>query len=123
MRKQTTLFIGGEERKLVFGLAGFYDHMEDACGGDAFAFMRKFIPEEGKEAANVSLSDSAVIFHAAINSGCDEDGKPNIEFAKVKQWVRAVEADKIAGVINDVFKLLEEEGQGEAKSQPEKGSD
>lgn len=120
--KQLTHILGGEERKLVFGLSGFFDHIEVAAGQPAFDYLQSFKKKEDGSEVNFTKEDMQVFLYAAINSGCDVDSKELIPFETVKRWYRCIETVELAAVNAKILSGLTNDEQGEAQSQPEQGS-
>jgi hypothetical protein len=116
--KQTTITIGGEERRLTYELAGMYDHLEKAAGKPAFEYLQKFTPGEGKE-AGIERDDIIVFIYAGLNSALDEDNKPNVDLDTVKKWYRALKISDIEQVHTKVLKAIAGDEVGEGQSQPE----
>lgn len=120
--KQIKHTIGGEERTLVFGLTGFYDHIKTAINGEPFEYLSKFKEKD----ATITRDDMVVFFHASLNSAIDLNGGENIPFEKVKQMYRTIPLDEIEGFHAEILKGIAGDNidePGEANSQPEKGSD
>jgi hypothetical protein len=116
--KQTTITIGGEERRLTYELAGMYDHLEKATGKPAFEYLKKFTPEDGKT-PGIERDDIIVFIYAGLNSALDEDNKSNIDIDTVRKWYRALKIADIEEIHTKVLKAIGGEDAGEGQSQPE----
>lgn len=96
------LTIGG--RELLFGRAGFMEHIQDAIGKDPYQWMQELADKKTHKTAgsngeervtDYSTKDVAVFAYAALNLSIDMKGEDNTTFEKVRQWCRTCSYDDL----------------------------
>jgi len=120
--KQIKHTIGGQERTLVFGLTGYYDHIKTAVNGDPLEYLEKFKAPD----AMITREDMVIFVHAGLNSAIDLNGGENIPFERTQQLYRTIPVNEIEDFHAEVLKGIagdKVEEPGEGNSQPEKVSD
>ena len=103
MNKTLTLTLGGQDRKLLFGVNGFFFHIKDATGQDPFEWLKKFDEHrqqisEGKSFAMVYLQDVNAMIYAGVNSYLDVNDLDNIPMEKISKWANGLSFDDITAV-------------------------
>lgn len=103
MNKTLTLSLGGQDRKLLFGVNGFFFHIKDATGQDPFEWLKKFDEHrqkisEGQSFAMVYLEDVNAMIYAGVNSYLDVNDLDNIPMSKIAKWANGLSFDDITAV-------------------------
>lgn len=103
MNKTLTLTLGGQERKLLFGVNGFFFHIKDATKQDPFEWLKKFDEHrqkiaDGQSFAMVYLEDVNAMIYAGVNSYQDVNDLDNIPIEKINKWANGLSFEDITAV-------------------------
>lgn len=121
MIQQTiTLPLGGQDRTLLYGVNGYFEHIKEATSIDPFEWLERFDKnrEDGKLTA--FLEDTAVVVYAGLNSHLDSTDQPNVAFNKVKKWCNGLTNEMTTAIYKAAFGTIETKEPGEL--QPNQGN-
>ena len=98
-------------RKLLFGLAGFYEHVRDATDKDPIKWLTEQYTrfqknDDGTWAVMSFMDDVGIYAYAGINLQLDIEDKPNITLAQARKWVRTLEISQLSEILNAVTESL-----------------
>lgn len=125
MSKTLNIDLGGQERTLLFGTIGLYDHIEKATNEEPFEWIRKFdvliTKVASKEKINYSdYKDLVILVYAGLNTHLDTVDKPNIDLDKVKKWSNGLDESQLGTVFATAISAL---SRGEAEAPHKNGAE
>lgn len=119
--KKNTIEVAG--KTLCFGLAGFFDHIEDASGKDALEWMNEMFDrfkkgDDGKWHLMSIHKEVTIYAYAGINLQNDLEDKETMSLDRVKRWVRTLSHEDYGKIIDAaVESMIDEKSNGEAKGE------
>lgn len=124
MSKTLDIDLGGQQRKLLFGVNGFFFYIKEATNTDPFEWLKKFdqIREQVQEGNKVNyayIEDVIIILFAGLNSHLDITDQPNIPFEKVQKWANGLEFEVLTNVFTTSMLAF---AKGEAVAPPKNGA-
>lgn len=110
-------------KTLLFGKAGFFDHIKDASGKDPLQWMNEMFErfkktEDGKWEITAVIDEVVVYAYAGINLMNDVNDVDSLPIERVRRWVRTLSFEECGQIINAaVESMAGEKTNGEAKGE------
>lgn len=117
-----TLTLAGSEHTLLFGVMGYFAHIQNATGKDAFEFLNS-LDERRKDDAPTNerlkliTEDAPVFVYAGINSYLDSVDEKNVDKEQVFKWCRSLTAAQLGEVMAMAINAMSTDEVGEKTGQ------